>query len=468
MRTLIIVIVVAVVLLVVAGVVGFKYVFGGAGTDLTPAVRIEKPERGDLIEVVSAPGVIEPVKKAEIRSRISAQIVALPVDVGVRVTKGNKDANPPVPATVLFRLDDKSLQADLRSARARQQAQSAQIEVAQTSIEAGKSQIQGLEISLAQAERDLARQAELLKTNDVTESLVDKTRSQVEGLKMDLLAAKSRQKATELALTIAKHNLEAAEAEIARATESLTYTSIESPLDGVVTRQPVEAGETATGSLYNPGTVIIEVADMTKVLLKAEVDEADIAKVKVGQKAHVRIQAWPDEEFQGEVTMTALANSTDRTGSPFFQVEVMLDNKDERILSGMNADVDIDIAQHQGVLKIPSQAVLSRPLDSLPSGVLDRPEIDKKKAFATIVFRVVDGKAVATPVKIGRSDTTHTIVLTGIEENDLIVTGPFSAIEKLQHDQKVKDERAQGAKDDKDAQKANVAKDAKDTREKKS
>jgi HlyD family secretion protein len=214
--------------------------------------------------------------------------------------------------------------------------------------------------------------------------------------------------------------------------------------------------------------VIIEVADMTKVLLKAEVDEADIAKVKVGQKAHVRIQAWPDEEFQGEVALTALANSIDRTGSPFFQVEVLLDNKSERILSGMNADVDIDIAQHQGVLKIPSQAVLSRPIYLLPMDIRERPEVDKKKAFVTVVFRVIDGKAMATPVKIGRSDTTHTIVLTGVGENDLVVTGPYNVLEKLQHDQVVKDERAQGAKDGKDAQNATVAKDVKDTQEKKS
>jgi HlyD family secretion protein len=444
MRIFIIVAVFVAVLLAVCTFVGAKYVLSGGGGDQRPVVRMEKPQRGELVEVVSAPGVTEPFKKAEIRSRISAQIVELPVDVGARVTKGNPRADPPVPATVLYRLDDKSLQADLRSAEARQQAQSTQIEVAKMSIETGKSEIQGIEINLAQAERDLKRQEELLKTNDVTESLVDKTRSQVEGLKMDILAARSRQKATEFAQTIAKHNLEAAEAEIARATESQTYTTINSPLDGVVTRRPVQVGETATGSLYNPGTIIIEVADMTKVLLKAEVDEADIAKVKIGQKAHVRIQAWPDEEFQGEVTQTALAHSTDRTGSPYFQVEVLLDNKDERILSGMNADVDIDIAHYKDVLKIPSQAVLSRPLDSLPPEIRERQDVDKKKAFIPVVFRVIDGKAAATPVKIGRSDATHTIILSGVGENDLVVTGPFNMIEKLQHDQKIKDE---GAKD---------------------
>ncbi len=444
MKIFIAVAVVLALALVVAGLAGAKAVFLGAG-DQTPSVRLEKPQRGDLIEVVSAPGTIEPITKAEIRSRISAQIVELPVDVGARVTKGNPGAEPPTPATVLFRLDDKSLQADLRSARARQQAQRAQIEVAKTGIEAGQSQIQGIEISLAQAERDLARQTELLKTSDVAESLVDKTRTQVEGLKMDLLAARSRQKATELSLTIAEHNLEAAEAEIARALESLTYTTMDSPLDGVVTRRPVEVGETATGSLYNPGTVLIEVADMTRVLLKAEVDEADIAKVKIGQKACVRIQAWPDEEFEGEVALTALASSVDRTGSPYFQVEVLLDNKDERILSGLSADVDIDIALHRGVLKIPSQAVLARPVDTLPADLRESPVVDTRKAFATVVFRVVDGKAAATPVKIGRSDTTHTIILKGLAEEDRVITGPYNVLEKLQHDQAVKEEPAEAA-----------------------
>ena len=215
--------------------------------------------------------------------------------------------------------------------------------------------------------------------------------------------------------------------------------------DGVVTRRPVEVGETATGSLYNPGTVLIEVADMTRVLLKAEVDEADIAKVKIGQKACVRIQAWPDEEFEGEVALTALASSVDRTGSPYFQVEVLLDNKDERILSGLSADVDIDIALHRGVLKIPSQAVLARPVDTLPADLRESPVVDTRKAFATVVFRVVDGKAAATPVKIGRSDTTHTIILKGLAEEDRVITGPYNVLEKLQHDQAVKEEPAEAA-----------------------
>jgi RND family efflux transporter MFP subunit len=409
-------------------------------------VRIEKPQRGTLVESVSAPGVIEPVKKVAIRARISAQIEGLPYKEGDLVSKGDPKATPPVPASVLLRLDDRAPRADLRSAQARSQGQQVQIEVAAVEIETRKAEIVGIEVNLAQAERDLGRQQGLLTTKDVSQSTVDKTQSEVDELRTQLAAARHRLKAAELAHSIAQHSLEAAEADMERARESLGYTVVESPIDGVVTQVPAEVGEMATGSLYNPGTLIIEVADLTRMLVKTEVDEADIGRVKAGQSARVRIQAWPEELFTGVVSTTALASATDRQGTTYFPVEIVLENKDQRILSGLNADVEIEIETHPDVLKIPSQAVLSREVDSLPVAVRDAsPDVATKKTFATVVFRAIDRKAVITPVKIGRSDSTHTILLSGVTENDAAIVGPYKVLEKLAHDQKIIDEREKAA-----------------------
>jgi hypothetical protein len=104
--------------------------------------------------------------------------------------------------------------------------------------------------------------------------------------------------------------------------------------------------------------------------------------------------------------------------------------------------VDIETRKHSNILKLPTQAVLGRELDSLPLDIRENsPQVDKSKTFATVVYRCVDGKAVVTPVKIGQSDLTHTIILAGVTEKDKIVVGPYKVLESIKHDQKIQDER---------------------------
>jgi hypothetical protein len=94
------------------------------------------------------------------------------------------------------------------------------------------------------------------------------------------------------------------------------------------------------------------------------------------------------------------------------------------------------------VIKVPSQAVVAREVDSLPLEIRDNcPQLDKSKTHATVVYRFNDGKAVVTPVKIGPSDITHTIIKAGITEEDKIVVGPYKELDGLKHDQKLRDER---------------------------
>jgi HlyD family secretion protein len=108
----------------------------------------------------------------------------------------------------------------------------------------------------------------------------------------------------------------------------------------------------------------------------------------------------------------------------------------------LTADVDIETRKHPGVITVPSQAVLAREVDSLPLDIREKSdELDKGKKFATVVYRFIDGKAVATPVKAGQSDLTHTIVSAGLKEGDKVVVGPYKILDNLKHDQKLKDER---------------------------
>ena len=429
-----------------------------AAAALGTVVRIEQPQRGELTEFVSAPGEIEPKTKVEISAKVSARILKLPYEEGDTVTCGDPDAEPPVPASLLISLDAKDLESQLRSVQANAAAQAAQLEVEKARIAGQQANLIGLEASLTQAKRDLERQNGLLESKDVSQATFDQTKLKVDELQSQYDAAKHSLKAAGLGLVVLEHNLEAANARVTEAQEALTYTMITSPIDGVVTRINAEVGEVVVfGTMNNPGTVIMEVADLSKMLVVAQVDEADVAKLQVGQKATVEVDAYPDREFNGVVISVALAHSPSSTGTKYFRTEILLDAVEEKLYSGLTAHVDIETCKHTNVLKIPMQAVLGREVNSLPLEIREKcPEVDAEKTFATVVYRYIDGKAVVTPVKIGQSDLTHTTIESGVTEADKIVVGPYKVLESIQHDQKILDEREVEAKKMKTENKADA------------
>ena len=406
-------------------------------------VRVEYAQRGELLEFVSAPGEIEPKTKVEISAKVMARIVELPYEEGDRVTCGDSDANPPVPASVLVRLDAKDLESQLLSAKAGRSAQAAQIEVEKARIASQKASLAGLDASVKQAERDLQRQKGLLETQDISQATFDQTQLKLDDLKAQYDAAEHMLDAAKLNLVVLQHNLEAADARITQAQEALSYTTITSPIDGVVTRLNAEVGELViTGTMNNPGTVIMEVADLSAMLVVAQVDEADIGKLKVGQKATVHVDAFADHKFTGVVDSIALAHSTTWSNTKYYRTEILLENTKEKLYSGLTAHVDIETRKHTDILKVPTQAVLGLEVDKLPLEIRENSsEVDIAKTYAAVVYCYVDGKAVVTPVKIGQSDLTHTIILSGITEDDKIVVGPYTVLEKIVHNQKIRDER---------------------------
>ncbi len=408
-----------------------------AGSAAMP-VRLEKVHRGDLVEVVTAPGKIEPKTKVPISARVAARIIELRYEEGDVVTKGSGDGK--APPSVLVKLESKDLDAALRSAKARRNAQAAQIEVDNSQIASLRSGLVASEVELEKTRLDLKRKKELLATGDVSQSEVDDLQAQADAKVARIESDKQSLESKQKNLKVLAHNIESADADIAKAEDNLSYTTIYSPIDGVVSKLNSEVGELAiVGTTNTPGTVIMEVADFSKMLLIAQVDEADIGGVKVGQKAHVRIEAYPDRVFDGAVTQIALT-ATEQP-SKHFEVEILLDTGGDRIYSGLTADVDIDISHHQNVLKVPSQAVVGRLLDDLPQSLRQSPLVDAEKTIAAVVFKHdAQGQAVAVPVKIGASDATHTVIEAGLGEGDTIIVGPYKGLEGLQHDQKVVDE----------------------------
>ncbi len=435
------VVVAAVLIFAIASVIKKR----AARRDKGQTVRIELVKRGDLTEIISAPGEIEPKRKVEISAKVSARIVALPYDEGDVVTKGKPDANPPVPTSVLVRLDSKDLESQLLSAQAGRAAQAAQRQVEKARIESQKATIDGLSATLKQAAEDLKRKQGLIDSKDISQSAYDQVKYKVDELRAQYEAAKHTLESAELNLLVLQHNLEAADARIEQAKETLSYAIITSPIDGVVTRINAEEGEMVmTGTMNNPGTVIMEVADLSQMLVVAQVDEADVGELKADQRVKAYVQAFSDIVFTGTVDTIALTHRLSENRTKYFRTEILLDNDPNvaKLYSGLTTDVDIETQKHLDVLKVPSQAVLARPVDELPLEIRENcPQLDTNKTYATVVYRYNDGKALATPVKTGPSDLTDTIITAGLSEKDKVIVGPYKVLDGLKHDQKLRDER---------------------------
>lgn len=369
-------------------------------------VRLAVSERGDLVRVVSAPGQIEPKIKVEISSQVSARIIALPFREGQRVKKGD----------VVVRLEQEDLAALVDSAKAELKSREAQLEGAKAAFAANRL--------------DLNRQRELYSTNDIAKAVLDQTEA-------EFARAEAQLKSAEFAIEIARAN-------ITRAQKDFSNTTIEAPFDGVITRVDADPGElVVVGTLNNPGSVFMEIADLTQMLLKARVDEANIAPVKAGQKATVYVNSFPDTSFMGTVEKVGLKRLVDRDGTAYFECDVLIEKPEEVLLRhGMTANADIQVEVMRDVVKVPSQTVLDRAIDDLPRNITDNnPLVDTTKKFTRVVY-VLDGeKARAVPVTIGASDLTDTVITAGLEPGLSIVAGPFKILQGLKHDQRVMEEK---------------------------
>ena len=396
-------------------------------------VRLSAVSKGELSRTVSAPGQVEPKTSVKISAQVSARIVALPFRENDPVKEGD----------VIVRLDARDLAAALDAARANLQGEMARLE--------------GWQAQLVQADADRARVSRLHKSGDKTEADMEQSEA-------NYLRAKSNVVSSERAI-------DAAKAQIVRAEKDLENTVVKSPIDGTITTLDAEVGElVVVGTLNNAGSVIMEIADLSHMFLKARVDETNVTPIKEKQNARVYINAYGERLFKGFVERIELQRKLDKDNTGYFEVWIPLElEKGETLRSGLTANTDIEVETIHDALVVPSQAVLDRKVDELPKAVTDdNAYIPKNNTFARVVYRVedvpekttVDGrpikKVVATPVTVGSSDLTRTVIIGGLKEGEQIVTGPFKVLVTLQHGQEVVEEGSK-AKDDKPAAAAPAA-----------
>lgn len=387
---------------------GGSFSFNFGGSDKPLEVRMETVVVGDLVRSISAPGAVEPRTKVQVSAQVLAKILALPFREGETVRKGD----------VIVRLDGRDLAASLESAQA--------------SLRAQEANLKGAEADEIQARLELDRVKSLFPR--------DVTKSALENAEANYLRAQSR-------VMSQKAQIEQARATITRAQKDLENTTITCPIDGVIVKLNAEVGETVVvGTLNNASSVIMEVADLSDMVMKARVDEVNIAPVKAGQRARVLLAAFREANLIGTVERVGLKQQLYRDGTSYFETEIALGKPEGlRLGSGLTASAEIEVQTFASVVKVPTQAVLDRRVDELPKAVSDSPLVDKNKTVTRVVAVVDDkGKVQLTPVKIGASDLASTVVTAGLKAGDKIVIGPFRVLSELRHEMAVVEE---GTKD---------------------
>ncbi len=399
---------IASVLLIVLAVVGKKA--GWFGKEIAVEVAVEKIERRNIVETITANGKVQPETEIKISPDVSGEIVELHVKEGDMVENGQLLAR--IKPEVYISARDRTL-ASVNSAKARHAQARAQY---------------------IQKELDFNRNKQLWEEQAISQSEFETAQSLYEVAKAELDAA--------------KYTVKSAEAALAEADENLIKTSIYAPMTGTVSMLLVEKGERVIGAQLMTGTEMMRIADLNRMEVLVEVNENDIVRVNMNDTALIEVDAFMGDKFKGLVT--EIANSAKTAGLSTdqvtnFEVKVLLMRESyQKLLDegynnpfrpGMSATVDIQTETIMQVLAAPIQAVTTR-VDSVLADTLGPDETVSADAeisdeLIEIVFMVDDdNKAVAQKVKTGIQDNNYIQIIEGLEDEDEIIVAPYNAVSK--------------------------------------
>tara|TARA_Y100000782_G_scaffold115487_1_gene159069 strand:+ start:1034 stop:2344 length:1311 start_codon:yes stop_codon:yes gene_type:complete len=378
-------------------------------------VLTEKVELRDINETVSANGKVQPETEVKLSAEISGEIVQLPVKEGNKVKKGDLivKINPD-----LFVAARNRMEASLNSSKAN--AANAKARVAQS------------EAQLLNASANYKRVKQLFDDKAISQADYDNALSQFEVAKADVEAAKESLKAAE-------YNVKSAEAALKEADDNLRRTTIFAPIDGTVSKLDAEVGERVVGTSQMAGTEIMRIADLTQMEVNIEVNESDIVKVKLGDKADIEIDAYIDRVFEGTVTEIANSSSTLQSGDQVtvFNVKVRIErNSYEDLIDqenphlspfrpGMSASVEVKTEEKNQVVAVPIEAVTIR-VDSTNK----ESDEDMKECVFLYLGNEEEGKTELRYVTTGIQDNKYIEIQSGLQAEDVVVSGPYNMVSK--------------------------------------
>jgi HlyD family secretion protein len=379
-------------------------------------VYTEEASRRDISRIVKASGQIDPRTKVNISAHVVGKIEKLYVKEGDEIAAGQPFLD--LERDIFVALHD---------------AAAAQLEILRSRLRQAELQLADSEVKLKRARRlagEKVLSAEQLEAAELLHS------SALQGLQQ------------------ARDAVVQGQADLKKAREDLTKTTIYSPLTGRVIALNAKEGEVVvSGTMNNPASVIGTIADLSEVLAEVDVDETEIVHVKLGQPAKVKVDALPDRDYAAAVVEIGSSgyNRPQQPDVTFFKVKLLLEKPDDALRPGMSARAEVRTATSAAALVIPIQAVVDRPPVKDEKGAAQangaaaatgatgsarrdgRPEEEIK-----VVFVAEKDKAVQRPVTVGLSDETSVEVLTGVAENEKVVTGPYRALKKLKHGDPIK------------------------------
>jgi HlyD family secretion protein len=367
--------------------------------NVTP-VAFGKVERLDLTSKVTSNGRLDAKRKVDLSANIMGQIVNLAVREGDVVKKGD----------FLLQIDQKQLAASAQGAAA--------------SLQALFSDREAARANAAEAQRNFERARKNYNDKIIPLADMERTRSLLDAANANVAAIERR--------------IDQSRANLAAANDTLSKTTMRAPMDGIVTALPVEEGEVAViGTMNNPGTKLLTIADMSVVEAVMEVDETDIPSVKVGQHANVTIDAYPNKTFSGTVTEVGSSpiTQTGQTGGSQavnFEVKVQVDNPPPDVRPGFSCSADIITGTRTKAIAIPIQALVVR---EKPGSKAGKPQDEEG------VFVNNGGTVKFAPVKTGLSGDSNIEIVSGLKEGQQIVTGPFRALREIKDGSKVKEQK---------------------------
>lgn len=363
-----------------AGVGAYSYFNTGESQQvhyITEASKI-----GNLDKNVLATGSVRANQRTEVGAQVSGKIQKIHVTLGQAVKKGELIAD----------IDSETQQNNLNTAQAE--------------LSAYKTQLNAKQVALTVAESNYQRLSKLY--NQKSASLSD-----LETAKNDLATAKAN-------LEDVKSQIQVAEISVSTAKTNLGYTKITSPIDGVIVSIPVSEGQTVNANQSSP--TIVQVADLSKALIKLEIAEGDIAQVKTEQSVSFSTLAEPNRKYQGKIksidpALTTLTDNsyTEESGNSdavYYYANVIVDNADMSLRIGMTTQGKVIIAEKNGVLLVPTTAIKKRGKDS-------------------IIQVLENGKAIDKTVQTGLADSQYTEITSGLKEGEQVITAQRSANEQV-------------------------------------
>ena len=356
--------------------IGYKMLNRSAGGTV---YKTQKIENGDIMESITASGTINPLSTVSVGSQASGRIAEIYVDYNSVVKKGQ----------LLALIDQENAKATVQQREA--------------ALEIAKAQVAVEENNIKYYKKALNRISKLNASKYSTEK--------------DLEAAERDYDNSVAQLALEQAQVKQAQASLNSAQTELSYTEIKAPVDGIVISKSVEVGQTVAASFETPE--IFSVAeDLTKMQIEASVVEADIAKVKEGQKVRFTVDSYADDYFYG--TVTQVRNEATTTSNVVtYTVVIGIDNSDMKLKPGMTANVEIITAEEKGVMLVPNQALRFYIDDS-----------DKAKRYKDRgVWIIKNGKPERVSVKIGVSDDDYTQILESTLKigDEVIVSKELSA-----------------------------------------